>query len=795
MRFVLDYNGLFALEATGRKDGKRIRLSLPEGVYAPFEKHLSRLIEIKDDDGRVYALGAQVPTSQALHVFIDGHDFGTFTPDGYREEHKDYLSVSETRLIGEMPDGKGAVHPRRGDGGARGVITTDLHTHSSSEISGRDLVALAVKHDACYPVRLLTEIGIQADESKLRSVHRVWFPPLEPNPEAIPTQEKAMPVREMAEEERARLAAALNVRADRQSITGEMELDYYRLRYPLAKEPGIFKDIWETIAREYRSQGIHYAEITISTPDEGQLKTLFEVLPGIEKETGVKLRFLIGMPRTLPRPQLHEIIEKSKVLSASPYFMGLDIIGYEVNKTNHFDEELRGMAQWIKEENPDFTLRVHAGENAKNLENVHEVLRIADEFGVRTRIGHAVYGVANEATMALAARLSEAGKLVLEFNIDSNLALNNIDGFGAIPFDTYRKNGIRFVISSDGNGFYQTSARQLEKDLEHAGVSLSTLDAIRSTQLELVDKQSRYSDAKFGALRKKYNGADDAHCLSEQAKELAKDCKTIAGNTPRALSSGPSSAFGNQDIELVWHEELPELLGNRQPVFLFGASGASWRRIAKDQQKEASIAVDMMVHALDPEKTFFVVGRAKNSGLSEKLNEANMAQKQPLYVMSLQTPDAMMDEDNHKVRLDYIKPIENNFVALAKRLVGFCKRHRGEMIGIGGAAFSRDVILKARHEGVGLQVMTNVQGASQEKGGMLEGGYKAQTPRILLRQLFVAHPGWFKQELTQERLDALYEAAEKRYDKKKEEARSTIAPPPAAHDRLLTGERGCEISA
>jgi len=797
MKFALDYNRLYVLEAEHSGTTWRIRLDVPEGTSASFITNLTQLLHIKDSSAQKHYFNEQrecvFEGGDDAKIFVDDHRFGKiFLEKGeLKKKRKDFLTVSETRLIGEMPEGKGAVHTNRGDGRAKGKIFTDFHTHSSSEISGKDLVQLAQEVDASYPLRLLKEIGIQPGGRAPVQAARVWFPPLEPNRNAIPPYEPALPVAALTPPEREKLANALNVRAHCQNTTGEMELDYYRMRYPLAKHPEIFRRLWSKIAQEYKANGIEYAEITISTPDAEQLKILHEELPAIEKETGVRMRFLVGMPRTLPREKLHEIIEKAKVLSESPYFVGLDIIGYEVNKIEDFDAELVALAQWIKANDPEFTLRVHAGENAKNLENVADVLKIVETYDVRTRIGHAVYGVnSSDSAMQLARKLARKGNLVLEFNIDSNLALNNIDTLATIPFGEYVKHHVPFVVSSDGNGFYQTSARQLEKDLEHQGLGKEAYEALKSTQKDLMKRQLAYGDEKFKKVKKAYGGDSGAR-MAALAASLSDKCAAISAPQSPLREDLPPSLLLNPDIELVETEALPPLLGNRQPVLLFGASGTSWGRISKEQKKEAAIAVDMLVHMLNPDMVFFVLGRAKNEGLSKVLENALQSVRSekeysgktpPFYVMSLLTPHAIAEPENISVHLNYIMPIENNFVALVKRLVDFAKQHQGEMIGIGGAAFSRDVILKARHEGVDFQVMSNVEGATREKAAMLEPRQRAENAKDLLLHIFSEHQDWFREGVV-EQVDSFYEKAEKRYEKGRSHVEKMEDSKPVRHTR------------
>lgn len=788
MRFALDYNRLYALEAEHGTKGWHVRLVMPEDTSPIFRANLTHLITLKDAAGKAYRLDAsgscRMAGSDIVDIELDGHRFGHLEAIGggaaTAKARFDRLTVTETRLIGEMPEGKGAIHAKRGDGSAKRSVFTDFHTHSSSEISGQDLVEIARDVGAYYPVRLLREMGIDASYCRTHNIPRIPFTPLEPRPELLPPHEDGVQLKDMNPADITRLAQAMNVKADRQGTTGEMELDYYRLRTPLTKLPEVFGAMFHKVAEHYRKAGVKYAEITISMPDNIELlKTLHRIIPEIEQDTGVKLRFLIGMPRTLPREKLHTIIEKTKALASSPYIVGIDVIGYEINKTTEFDPELNDLAAWIHRHNPEFTLRVHAGENAKNPSNLRHVLEIADTHNVRIRVGHALYGV-DEGTLKVAQRLAKKGLLVLEFNPDSNLALNNIDSFAAIPFGKCIGHKIPFVVSSDGNGFYQTSARQLARDLEHIGLDEASLKFLRKTQKKLMDRQIAYSDEKLHAVEKYFpQFLSSPEAREGYAATLDQLGKTIAAmaTAPTLETSKPLEEYVPAPCTLITGE-LPQALTARTPILLVGASGSSWDRIERPlERREAMAAVDMLVRALDPEKSYFVLGRAKNEGISKALEDALERQRREMKhprsrfdVMSLLTPDAIraMKAPDH---LHYIQPIENNFVALAGRLVRFAQEQKGDIVAIGGSAFTRDIILKARHEGVAMQVMSEVEGASREKAGMLQEQHKAPDAKALITRMFAEHPECFQSflvrggKLNKTALEKLYQDS---YDRVKE---------------------------
>ena len=99
------------------------------------------------------------------------------------------------------------------------------------------------------------------------------------------------------------------------------------------------KLLW--IAREYQKQGIKYVEITntdlakTGLPAIEFLEEVHNIMPKIEKETGVQIRFLVGIrriPLTIIKDQktsenyLQENINVLRAVSKSPYVVGSDFI-------------------------------------------------------------------------------------------------------------------------------------------------------------------------------------------------------------------------------------------------------------------------------------------------------------------------------------------------------------------------------------------------------------------------------------------------------------------------------------
>ena len=97
--------------------------------------------------------------------------------------------------------------------------------------------------------------------------------------------------------------------------------------------------------------------------------------------------------------QLKEGIDVLKVAAKSPYIVGSDIIGEEINDIRNFKQVLKELVEFAIEQDDGFTIRVHAGENdsfKENVERAIECIKNAVPEGKkmpRCRIGHGLYGI------------------------------------------------------------------------------------------------------------------------------------------------------------------------------------------------------------------------------------------------------------------------------------------------------------------------------------------------------------------------------------------------------------------
>ncbi|MFO0416387.1 MAG: hypothetical protein ACK5Y6_03785, partial [Pseudomonadota bacterium] len=233
------------------------------------------------------------------------------------------LTVFETRMLANEEIHRHLPYPRHPL--TPPILRTDLHTHSSGQVSARGLMQIALRARVPYPTRLLELLSIPYDQRKVVTTTRYFYPPTDgPELGRIPREEDAVPLDTLSSNSRKLLTAAMSVPPDRQVTFGDLELSVYRFRTPITKAPQIAYDLLDKYAEEYAHQGVRYAEITSTAGgllSPAYIEMLHQKLPAIEERWGVKLRFLCGLPRNLPEKMLSREVEKLKIVSASPYIV------------------------------------------------------------------------------------------------------------------------------------------------------------------------------------------------------------------------------------------------------------------------------------------------------------------------------------------------------------------------------------------------------------------------------------------------------------------------------------------
>lgn len=371
------------------------------------------------------------------------------------------------------------------------------------------------------------------------------------------------------------------------------------------------KLLW--VARQYQKQGISYAEISVTwivrKGEEGAkiLKELHEIMPKIEADTGVKLRFLGSLSRTLmTEKQLKEGVDVLKVAAKSPYIVGSDIIGEEINDIRNFKQVIKELVEFAVKEDNGFTIRIHAGENDSFKENVQravDCVKNAVPEGAKMpkcRIGHGLYGIDLETVegIALMNEMKKEG-IVLEFQLTSNVRLNNLTKVEEHPIKKYLSNGVSCVQGSDGCGFYGTDCMEEQMALTNLlNLTEDDLFKMRKVEDKIINDSNKYFKIKSEKFEEWLDGRDIKDAILEE------ELKEIKLNEDREFK-----ILGSTDIdsEEILKEKIVKLPENKVPIIVAGGSFNSKGRETVLDEKGKEILKELM-QKLNNEKVYFVIG-------------------------------------------------------------------------------------------------------------------------------------------------------------------------------------------
>ncbi len=711
------------------------------------------------------------------------NDFAELRREGYGK-----LASFETRMLGRsdtetlrntVPFDRnmmGDIAPHR----ERYYPKTELHSHLTSEIHGSNLIKIAAKNHAPYPVELFEAMGIDRDRLPDRTIPMkpVEFAPM--GDRGLPCEQKdgenveGIDVAEFFENPEAPLEdlkpkrayrklvqefnQALEVPPDSVYTFDGLERKLYRFRNPLTKNSALIEPIILAVAQQYDKEGIHYTEQAVTGALNPQW--LSKAIPALEKAKelyNVDMRFLVGIPRNFDPIRMKQEIRKVEHIAQSPYIVGVDFLGYESNKTESFASALRDLAKFASqrekrhdpetgEDYVDFTLRIHAGETKKNSGNVMEAMKIADKYNVPLRIGHGIHVNFNDEFKTLASSMAKRGILAVEFNPDSNIATNNIDKPSDIPINEWRSLGVPFVISSDGSGAYQTTSQELVQSMLAAGATVQDLENINTFERAFIKQRELAFDFReeesmpFDALINSYKE------INQAIERLRRKVRTV--------------------VEQKGEQPIPDELKSKTPVLIAGASGSSWKNISAEDQQEIEIGVRMLTELLDPKKAYFCCGRLKDSGITHSLfsaiadYEQSHENKPPFSLMALL---ADMNDSKIPEQVSDIRKLEGGLMAVPTEMVDYIKEQKGMAIYAGGGAFTRDFILNSSTEEIPHGIMNGPYGASTEKSQICSDdkqfmGAMGMVEHVQeMAQKLNRNPFKDKEALTEESLSKLYQ--------------------------------------
>ena len=554
---------------------------------------------------------------------------------------------------------------------------TDLHTHMNANLPADCLIALGIKHQVRYPLYYIKKIDLKITKEQEEKIYE-QRKEVEKQFENSTLTGKYLTRRiddntfinfadlilnnlENAPENISKIRKSLEILKDGQAVFTNLE-KLYLYRYVFAKgtentekiklenskieqipdkeiKEMLIKMIEDTqkgspyaknnlrqdkllwIAREYQKQGIYYTEISDTTltkkgiPAIELLEEVHEIMPQIEKETGVKIRFLVAIrriPLTIIKDAktsnnyLRENLNVLKAVSKSPYVVGSDFIGEEINDISELRPAIEEIVQYVCNEDKGYTVRIHAGENdslrdnvRKSIECVKQSLKPGQKMP-RVRIGHGLYTARLDSKEGekLIQEIKETGA-VLEFQLTSNVRLNNLSNLKNHPIKKYLENDIKCVQGTDGCGFYGTNTVDEQLALQNI-LELDNNDFLKMRKAE--DEIIKHEDKYFEEKSKKFNEFLAGRSIREAILDLEESIEEENKN-----NNIPLRINNNIESEDILKDKIKDLPTDKMPIIIAGGSFNARHRETKVTEQGLQM-LENLIAKIDNTKAYFVIG-------------------------------------------------------------------------------------------------------------------------------------------------------------------------------------------
>ena len=558
---------------------------------------------------------------------------------------------------------------------------TDLHTHMNANLSPDALIALGIKHQIKYPLYYIKKLNLKLSKDQEEKIleKREEVAKRFRNSELegkyldrkindntfINFADFILNNLNDAKENMEKIRRSLAILKDGQAVFTNLE-KLYLYRYVFAKgtsseeklnleeeldkiekipvkeiknivikmlkdlkDGSVFKNnnlredklLW--IAREYQKQGIKYVEIadtTLTKPGLPAIELLEEVhriMPHIEKETGVKIRFLVAIrriPLTIVNDTsnnidyLRENLNVLKAISISPYVVGSDFIGEEINDISELKPLIKEIVQYVQTKDNGYTIRIHAGENdslkdnvANSIKCVRESLEPGQQMP-KVRIGHGLYTppLDSEEGQKLIEDIKTAGA-VMEFQITSNVRLNNLSKISNHPLKQYLRNGIKCVQGTDGCGFYGIDTIDEQLALQNLlGLNENDFEKMRQVEDEVMEHGQKYFEEKSKKFEEILAGRtlrETILALEEEYEKENKDKKIQWRITDKVLA---------EDYLKDMVKPLPL---HKVPIVIAGGSFNA-RGIHTNVEEAGKLILEKLVKTANTENSYFVIGHS-----------------------------------------------------------------------------------------------------------------------------------------------------------------------------------------
>ncbi len=407
--------------------------------------------------------------------------------------------------------------------------------------------------------------------------------------------------------------------------------------HPIYYNNNLYQNKLLWTARSYQENGIRYAEISDTNLIKpgvalNVLEQIHEVMPAIYEETHVRLRFLAAfrrIPLTIVKDQASPnlaIQENLRILEAimvDPYVAGCDIVGEEMNDIRQMKSEIKAMTQ-IASEDESFVIRIHAGENDSLKDNVgNSIACVRDALmpGQRMpkmRLGHGLYtpNLKSSKGKKLLQEILE-NDVILEFQITSNIRLNNLSAIQSHPLKEYLSHNILCVQGTDGGALYGTDSVDEQLALQKM-FNLTSEQMLQMRAAE--DKVIRESESAFHRKEMELGKNSIRDVVEKRLKENLHQFDWFR------------DAVQKLDSAKTLQAQIADLPRNKKPIVICGGSYNNDMHVTKVEKEECEV-INRLFNTANPDEHYFVIGN-QCKGYEKYCIEKNKTMQKPFEIFA-----------------------------------------------------------------------------------------------------------------------------------------------------------------
>ena len=317
-----------------------------------------------------------------------------------------------------------------------------------------------------------------------------------------------------------------------------------------------YNDLLDACLEKFDREKVEYSEISVN--NDKRLKFMCDT-----HKNSDKVKFLYSIDRIKSEDKFKDAASHLESMLESKMVIGVDITGFEHILNGEDYDNFKNKLEWILPVlhiHPNSVLRIHAGEFKESTDNIYDSLLaiketadninnacmnlFGEEWGIipppRIRIGH---GINIEKRPELVNLIKKMGAVV-EFNISSNYASSHVNDLTNLPIDYYDKEGIDYVLATDGGGMYSTSLKEEQNIINN--ISIKNIRPTKQVMKgEYVNNASETEEKVVSESKKEYIVSDKDKSLYEKYKEYKsnKYDKMGYGNYTEALEAEESIFF------------------------------------------------------------------------------------------------------------------------------------------------------------------------------------------------------------------------------------------------------------